>query len=465
MVRQMIQLCTAGVQVGIVAAAMAVVPMITFAQTTTPAIESAPVATKLLVTNSSPTGNEKTQKNASAIESAPAAVEATISNSGPTVEENGTGESTSVQTSPPARLGFPATVEVEIQSRFNELQRELLDDRADTIDWWLAVIAFVLTFFGIVVAIAGLMGFRRFREIENAAKNSVDIAGQHAKKAEDLVKKIEEKLDEAEKGAEAIRRINAEMAVDAPEEAKQAVANIRKNPKASLLDNAIADAVSLQQEDRENEAIEKWRAVANIAQRIDSSQAASAWVSVGYLLQKNNPIAGIGAFDQAIRLKPDLVAAYCNRGIAKSKLGRQEEALADFDEAIRINPKDAKSYYNRGMAKRTFGRQEEALADFDEAIRINPQYAKAYGSRGIAKRKLGRHEEALADFDEVIRINPQDAKAYYNRGIAYQNIEEFEKARDDLQHAFEIAAEEDNKELAQEAQSSLNELPPPDGAD
>ena len=140
----MIRLLTARVRTGLVVAAMvATVPMITFAQTTEPAIESTPAAATAAEVNTSPTGNQN---------------------------------DTSVK-----RPTVPALVEVELQRRFNELRRELLDDRAKLVDWWLVAIAIVLTFFGIVVAIAGFMGFRRFREIETEAKNSVktvtDLAG------------------------------------------------------------------------------------------------------------------------------------------------------------------------------------------------------------------------------------------------------------------------------------------------
>ena len=150
----MIRLLTARVRTGLAAAAMvATVPMITFAQTTEPTIKSTPAAAKEAKASTSPTGNQN---------------------------------DTSVQ-----RPTVPALVEVELQRRFNELRRELLDDRAKLVDWWLVAIAIVLTFFGIVVAIAGFMGFRRFRKIETDAKNSVETVTKHAEAAKRHVEEIE----------------------------------------------------------------------------------------------------------------------------------------------------------------------------------------------------------------------------------------------------------------------------------
>ena len=424
----MTPLFTAGFRTRLVAAAMAaVIPMLVFAQTDAPAVKSERAAPKPAITDSSSTGVKNDAGKSTTVQTSPPATPA-VANSNPTGVENGTDKSMAVQTSPPPTRALPPTVEFEIQSRFNELRREILDDRADSIEWWLAVVAIVLTFFSIVIPIGAYItvafSFKRFEEIKAEAQRYVEDIRSHR--------------DEAEKGAEAIRRLNAEQAAAAPEQAKEAAANIRENPKASLLDKAIAHAISLQQQGKRNDAIEKWRAVAAVAEESDNDQAARAWFSVGYLSQDVDPQAGILAYDHAIRLKPDFAAAYVNRGNTKGTIGRHEDALADYNEAIRINPQDAKGYYNRGTDKVRLGRYEDALADFDEAIRINPHYAAAYVNRGNTKGTLGRHEGALADYNEAIRINPQDAKGYYNRGDAKGALGRHEDALTDFDEAIRI---------------------------
>ena len=335
----MIWLLKAGVRTGLVAVAMAVtLSMITFAQVTEPAIESTSAAAKPAAADTSPRG-----------------------------DENSTDNDTSVQNGPSAKLAIPAAVEVEIQSRFNELRRELLDNRAETINWWLAVVAIVLTFFGIVVAIAGFLGFSRFREIETEAKSSVKIVTDYAEAAERHVKEIEKNKDKSD---EIVRGMNAQTAADDPEKARQAVENVQNDPEASSIDKAIAHAISLQQQGNTDDAIEKWRAVAQVAEENDSSQAAEAWFSVGYLIQNENLEASILAYDRAIHLKPDYTEAYVNRGSVKDDLGRPDDAIADYSEAIRLQPDLAVAYYNRGSVKHDLGRPDDAIADYDEAIRL-----------------------------------------------------------------------------------------------
>ena len=170
-------------------------------------------------------------------------------------------------------------------------------------------------------------------------------------------------------------------------------------------------------------------------------------------------------YNEAIRINPQDADAYNNRGNAKFALGLYRDAIADCDRAIHLNPQYAAAYYNRGAAKLALGLHHDAIADCDRAIHLNPQYTSAYYNRGTTKHALGRHHEAIADYDQAIRINPQYARAYYGRGNIYKEIEKYENARVGLQRAFELATEQSNQALAQDAQRLLDELPPASGED
>ena len=74
--------------------------------------------------------------------------------------------------------------------------------------------------------------------------------------------------------------------------------------------------------------------------------------------------------DIAIRINPQYVEAYYNRGTAKSELGDKKGAIADYDMAIRINPQSANAYYNRGIAKSDLGDKKGAIADLNIAARL-----------------------------------------------------------------------------------------------
>ena len=452
-VRDCLGFLAAPIRIALIATAMSVaIPTITFAQTSGTVTESEPAAG---------------------------------GNASPVQDTSGTEDDTSVETDPPARSAIPAEVEVEIQRHINELRREQMDDRATYFDRLLAI-------FAIVIAIAGLLGFRQFRKIETDAKKSVKAAAEHEAAATDIRKRIEELLSESEERVQLIRILNAEAAAQNPAKANQAVKDARKNPKASLTDKAIGNALDLQQQGRNKEAIEKWRAIAHVAEEIDNELAAQAEFSVGYLLGDEDPEGSISAYDKSIRLKPDNYLGYNNRGVAKSARGEHEAAIADFDQAIRLKPDYANAFINRGNAKGALGRHEDAIADYDEAIRLKPDLAGAYNNRGNAKGALGRHKDAIADYDEAIRLKPDYAEAFINRGNAkgalgrhedaiadnneairlkpdyanaYRNRGEVkaalglkEEARKDFETALEMARNANNAKIAAQAEKLLRNL-------
>ena len=157
------------------------------------------------------------QTSQTTTEGEPAAAEAAVANASPTSDENSTDNDTSVKTGPPAKSPIPVAVE-------NELRRELLDDRAAYIDRWLSVIAIVFTFFSIVAVVLGYIGFKRFREIETEAKNSVDTVTKDAETVKRYVEEIERNRDKSD---EIVRDMNASTAADDPKETSQAIDNVR----------------------------------------------------------------------------------------------------------------------------------------------------------------------------------------------------------------------------------------------
>ncbi len=148
--------------------------------------------------------------------------------------------------------------------------------------------------------------------------------------------------------------------------------------------------------------------------------------------------AAIADYDIAIRLKPDYAIAYYDRGNVKFELGQYAAAIADYDIAIRLKPDDAAAYYNRGVAKGKLGQHFAAIADYDIAIRLKPDDADAYINRGVAKAVLRQHFAAIADFDMAIKLKPYYAKAYFARGMAKEDLRQYAAAVADYDIAIRL---------------------------
>ena len=374
-----------------VASIAAAVPMIAFAQTSEPAIESFPTETEAEEVNASPTGDDMSE-----------------------------------ETEPPARSAIPAEVEVEIQRHINELRREQMDDRDTYFDRLLAIVAIVLTS-------ARYFGFKRFQRIEDESKTSVKAVNDQVETAKGLVKTARGLVDEIKakrhEAASLVEGINAETVADNPVKARQAVTDVFANPKASLIEKAVANALDLQQKGRNKEAIKKWRAIVGIAEGTNNVIAANAWASIGYLIRDESKEDCISANDEAIRLKPGFVEAYVNRGNAKNSLGRPEDAIADYDRAIRMKPDLVEAYRNRGAANATLNRNEDAIADYDRAIELDPDNAEAYFNRGNTKIALGRKDEARKDFERALEM-ARKAGDVDLRAVVEQSLRDLDDADD-----------------------------------
>jgi len=354
---------------------------------------------------------------------------------------------------------LPSITEGDFQRRLNILRSELLDYRADHIDRWLTRIAILFAVVGIFITIIGLIGFRNIRgEARRSIKEAKDHEAEARKHSEDA-KRLLEEIKRYRDEAKDIRDETAKTAADDPERVRQVAKDVRENPQSPLIDKAIADAISLQQEQKLEEAVEKWQAIAVITEGNDNAIAARAWSSIGYLLGRQGKHAAvIPACDEALRLEPRLAGAFYNRGLAKSKLDQHKDAVEDYDEALRLDPKFFEGYNNRGAAKGKLGRYKEALMDFDTAVHLKADDPEVYKNRALVKRTMGQYKAAIEDCDKAIGLKSNYAKAYHERGLAHLALRNKDAARQDFEKTRDLAHKAGEEELATLLERELKKL-------
>ena len=356
--------------------------------------------------------------------------------------------------------------DVEKQRIVNELGREMLQSRAWWLNLWLTVAGLVLTFFGIVVAVTGLIGYQAFEEIEEKARSSsdrleemVDVAQKRMEEVKATASDAKEQAKEAENTVAAALK-DAEQTKQNAETTKRllsVMANDRQTAKKILVE--LVKISSSQMPGQKVEAITAWRNIAKITEGIDNNLAARAWFSIGYHLGgQGKHKETIAAYTEAIRLNPKFAAAYNNRGLAEAKMKRYQTAIGDYNKALHLNPNLAETYNNRGNAMNNLGQKEAAIADFDEAIRLKPNYATAYNGRGFVKNSIGRYEDAISDFNEAIRFKPGDEKAYYNQGVAKVRLGRKDEARKDFTTSLNLARATGNAVIVILATRDLKKL-------
>jgi len=95
-----------------------------------------------------------------------------------------------------------------------------------------------------------------------------------------------------------------------------------------------------------------------------SDPRASFWMGIVHA-ERGEFARAIDTYSDAIRLRPNYVAAYKNRGLAYLHAGLYRRAADDFEELIRRNPNDTEAFRLRASAF-------ERLGMYDQASRTSP---------------------------------------------------------------------------------------------
>jgi tetratricopeptide (TPR) repeat protein len=155
--------------------------------------------------------------------------------------------------------------------------------------------------------------------------------------------------------------------------------------------------------------------------------SAPTWVGVALLVVIAVPLSAATAlrnrdYRSALALWQTVVddapgnpRGHMNLGLALTKLGRNEDALAPLRNAIALDPDHAAAHVNLASALLSIGRRGEALHHFREATRLDP----------IAPRALAGAAWILAtDPDRGVR-DPAEAVRLAERAATLSNREDF----------------------------------------
>ena len=141
-----------------------------------------------------------------------------------------------------------------------------------------------------------------------------------------------------------------------------------------------------------------------------------------------------------------------NRGVVLSKLGRNEDAIADYSRVIDLpnSPVEtvANALLNRGAVLNQLGHSEKASADFSRIIELpgspTEQVAKALVNRGFLLERLGHNKEGITDYSRVIEMPDSPVQivtsALINRGLALGRLGRSREAMADCSTVSEMSS-------------------------
>jgi tetratricopeptide (TPR) repeat protein len=126
----------------------------------------------------------------------------------------------------------------------------------------------------------------------------------------------------------------------------------------------------------------------------------------------------VAAFQEAIKLDPEMAEAYFRLGLGYDALGRETDAEAAYKKAVEkykkyltANGKEAEAHYNLGQAYTGLHLYEEAVKEYRQATHLKDDDSDMFFDLGTALSRLARYDEAAAAFSKSLELDPQNYRA------------------------------------------------------
>jgi tetratricopeptide (TPR) repeat protein len=128
---------------------------------------------------------------------------------------------------------------------------------------------------------------------------------------------------------------------------------------------------------------------------------------------------GIEILNEAIRIEPDYLGAYINRGTYKSSLERYKDAITDYKKVLELDPDNTLATYNIGNSYRISGNLNKAKKFYDLTLK----------SKGGELITIDYVPNSIIDKS---LYDVPSSEIYYHRGLVYYDLLDYEKAYSDF---------------------------------
>jgi protein O-GlcNAc transferase len=173
----------------------------------------------------------------------------------------------------------------------------------------------------------------------------------------------------------------------------------------------------------------------------------------------------VPALEKAMRYKADYINTYLELGFAKSRLKKNDEAIAHYQKAISLDPKshigyngiaevyrdnfknmdeamnwyqkslnlvtdERKACFGMGYCLNSKGKYSEAIAYLKKAIEKESTYTAAYVELGYSYYMTSLNSDAITNLNKAISLNPANENAHYYLALVYINKKDKAKAQE-----------------------------------
>ncbi|HMK47223.1 MAG TPA: tetratricopeptide repeat protein [Methanocella sp.] len=178
------------------------------------------------------------------------------------------------------------------------------------------------------------------------------------------------------------------------------------------------------------------------ALRVDPNDV-KAWGNKGFALgMLGKHSEAVGCYDKVLELGTSEVYAWYNKGYYLGELRRYKEAIECFDKALELDPAHVSAWNNKGHAFEKLGMYLEEIDCCDKVLELDHGHVNAWGNKGFALGALGRYQEGIKCCDRALELDPNSANAWDSRGYVLGEFGQYQEAIECFDRALGLNSEE-----------------------
>lgn len=151
----------------------------------------------------------------------------------------------------------------------------------------------------------------------------------------------------------------------------------------------------------------------------------------------SEPLVAEVILKQLLKCDPKCVDGLVLYGLAKHRLGKNEEAVEIFHLALELDSNNAYVYNNLGVAYGALGEHERAIEFLQKALSLKENDFLFLNNLALQYRHIGEYEKAIDCLNRAISVNSSDPQLWTNLGGVYGELKDMDKTIYCLKHALD----------------------------
>lgn len=113
--------------------------------------------------------------------------------------------------------------------------------------------------------------------------------------------------------------------------------------------------------------------------------------------------------------------AYVELGWTHFMAGDKKRAQAAYEDALSLDPNHIAATLNMGILYAELKQYENARASFEKVVKLNPGHELARFNLGVISIRERDYDGAVRQLRHVLRANPTSGDGWYYLGVAYEH--------------------------------------------